>query len=55
MAKVANASGIVLYSQWLPGKENIVFDCLSYDSNLSDSQLDTMLCFFIPEKIEKYS
>jgi hypothetical protein len=46
MDKVANASGIVLYSQWLPVKENSVSDCLSHNHNLSDTQLDTILCFF---------
>jgi hypothetical protein len=51
MAEIANAASIVLYSQWLPGKENIVSDCLSRDHNMSDSDLVHMLRLFIPEQI----
>jgi hypothetical protein len=39
MAEIANADGVVLYSQWLPGKENIVYDCISRNHNMSDPDL----------------
>jgi hypothetical protein len=48
--EVGNAPGIVLYSQWLQGKEHMVSDCLSCNNNLSDTHLITMLRFFIPDQ-----
>jgi hypothetical protein len=51
MAENANSAGIVIYSQWLPGKENIVYNCLLHDHNMSDPNLIHMICLFIPEQI----
>jgi hypothetical protein len=51
MVEIANAASIVLYSQWLPVKENIVPDCLSRDHNMSDPKLLHMLRLFIPSQI----
>jgi hypothetical protein len=51
MTKTVNATGIVLYSQWLPRKENIVYDCLSHNYNMPDPDLVHMLHLFIPEQI----
>jgi hypothetical protein len=51
MTKISNAASIVLYSQWLPGKEKIVSDCLSCDHNMSEPYLLHMLRLFIPSQI----
>jgi hypothetical protein len=51
MAEVANAAGIILNPHWFTRTENIVYDCLSRDHNLTNTQLVTMLCFFVPTQI----
>jgi hypothetical protein len=53
MAEVAKAAGIILYSQWLPVKENIVSDRMSRDHNLPDSDCIQVLHLFIPEQISE--
>jgi hypothetical protein len=55
IAEVANAAGIVLDPHWLPGKENIVYDCLSRDHNLTDTQIVTMLRLFFPHRLQRTS
>jgi hypothetical protein len=53
MTEVAHAAGIVLYSQWLSDKENIMSDCMSLDHNLPNSDLIHMLHLFIPDHISE--
>jgi hypothetical protein len=51
MVEIANAAVILLYSQWLPGKERTVYDFQSHDHNMHDPDLIHMLCLFFPEQI----
>ncbi len=39
------------YSQWLPGKDNIVADALSRDDNRSDTELTFILHKFAPHQM----
>jgi hypothetical protein len=39
------------YSQWFPGKQNIVSDCLSRDFHIPADQLTQLLLIAIPEQI----
>jgi hypothetical protein len=43
--------GIKSYSQWFPGKENIVADALSCDDNRTDNKLTSILYPFAPHQI----
>ncbi len=40
--------GIKSYSQWFPGKENIVADALSRDDDRTDKELTSILFCFAP-------
>ena len=40
-----------LYSQWFPGEDNLVADCLSRDIHLTDSQLLFLLTSHIPSQL----
>jgi hypothetical protein len=42
--------GIKSYSQWFPGKENIVADALSRDDDRTDDELTSILFRFAPEQ-----
>ena len=43
--------GIKSYSQWFPGKKNIVADALSRDDNRSDDELTSILHRFAPQQM----
>jgi hypothetical protein len=43
--------GIKSYSQWFPGKENIVADALSRDDDRSDAELTSILYRFAPQQM----
>ena len=43
--------GIKSYSQWFPGKENIVADALSRDDDRSDEELTSILYHFAPHQM----
>jgi hypothetical protein len=43
--------GIKSYSQWFPGKENIVVDALSCDNDRTDSKLTSILYCFAPHQM----
>jgi hypothetical protein len=45
------ALGIWDYSQWFPGKENIVANTLSRDNNCSDKELTLIFCSHCPSQI----
>jgi hypothetical protein len=42
--------GLKSYSQWFPGKENIVADALSRDDDRSDEELTSILLRFAPDQ-----
>jgi hypothetical protein len=43
--------GIKSYSQWFPGKENIVADALSRDDNKTGNELTSILYSFAPHQM----
>ena len=51
LARLLQQSSTMLYSQWFPGQDNDVSDCLSRDHTLSNTQLITMLTYFAPSQL----
>jgi hypothetical protein len=49
-----NDHGIKSYSQWFPGKENIVADALSRDDDRSDEELTSILFRFAPHQMPNH-
>jgi hypothetical protein len=43
-------NGIKSYSQWFPGKENIITDALSCNNNRTDDKLTSILNCFAPHQ-----
>jgi hypothetical protein len=46
--------GIKSYSQWFPGKENIVADALSCDNDRTDNKLTSILFCFAPHQMPNH-
>jgi hypothetical protein len=46
--------GIKSYSQWFPGKENIIADALSHDNNRTDNKLISILYRFAPYQMPNH-
>ena len=42
--------GLTMYSQWFPGKDNVIADCLSRDTHLSDTDRICLLSSFFPQQ-----
>ena len=53
-AKNYMALGIRDYSQWLPGKENIVADALSRENDRLDKELTLIFCSHCPSQIQDH-
>jgi hypothetical protein len=51
VAQLVLDHGCVLASQWFPGKENIVSDCLSRDHHLNDADLTRLLVSNVPDQV----
>ena len=51
LAHLVLDAGACLYSQWFPGKENGVADCLSRDTHLSDENLTNLCHSYLPEQM----
>ena len=51
LAHVVQQVQSCLYSQWFPGEDNSVSDCLSRDIHLTDNQLSLLLAFHIPSQL----
>ena len=51
LARLVMENGCVLYSQWFPGEDNIVADCLSRDHHLSNLALTHLLYSHAPEQM----
>eukprot|EP00978_Attheya_sp_CCMP212_P044318 scaffold306800_cov28-Attheya_sp.AAC.1 len=43
LAKLCIDAKIKIYSQWFPGKQNIIADSLSRDTHLSDEKILSLL------------
>lgn len=43
--------GGCLYSQWFPGDQNVVSDCLSRDFHLDDLQQTQLLVHAVPDQV----
>ena len=41
---------LTMYSQWFPGKDNVIADCLSRDTHLSDTDRIGLLSSFFPQQ-----
>ena len=51
LAEISVDHKIVVYSQWFPGKDNIIPDSLSRDWHLSDDELLTLLTDLFPSLV----
>jgi hypothetical protein len=50
LAELVIDNDLTLYSQWFPGKDNVIADCLSRDTHLSDTDRIALLSsFFQPQ------
>ena len=53
LAKIVQDQNSCLYSQWFPGKENVLADSLSRDHHFSPTHLTTFLHLHIPQQLPK--
>ena len=51
LAEISVEHSLVVYSQWFPGKDNIIPDSLSRDWHLSDAQLLKLLTQLFPSQL----
>jgi hypothetical protein len=50
LAELVIDNNLTLYSQWFPGKDNVIADCLSRDTRLTDTDRIALLSsFFNPQ------
>jgi hypothetical protein len=50
-ARLVLTNNLVNYSQWFPGKDNVVADVLSRDGHLSNSDRESLLTSFFPSQL----
>jgi hypothetical protein len=53
LAELSIDNSIAVYSQWFPGKDNIIPDILSRDWHLSDNDITTLLTQLFPSQLHQ--